>query len=90
MYPHLTTILKELFSDNDMPDKPKKDWVWPKNAAALEEEAKRLTKTEKAIVAAGEHTEVRALVKAKKLQKLDKFLERVFDGDLTKNFCDEY
>lgn len=85
-YPHLTKILYALFSDNGMHPLPEKDWVWPKNVAVLEQQAAKLDEGEKEILACGEHTEMRQLVKAKKVQALDKFLERVFDGDLGANF----
>ena len=90
-YPKLTYVLKEMFSDNyemltDAHVKPKLLWVWPDNADELEEEASRLTREELFVMAGACEDEITPIVEKHKCQKLDQFLDDVFDGDLTPNF----
>lgn len=83
-FPKLRLLIEQVALDNGMhmKDSPK----WPDGAPQLEELAKGLSKDEVELLAMGERSDAEVLIKAKGLQTLNKFLNEVFDGDLTKDF----
>lgn len=95
MYPHTTEILNIMHHDNYGTMykefvKPQDKWKWPKNAADIEVQAAKLSEEEKETMAAGEHTEMLAVVKKHKCKMLHEFLNDVFDGELSSNFLKEH
>ena len=91
--PNLHRLLAEMALDNDMrwrEDDEAGVGLGEANYASLEGEASRLEGDEFVLMAAGEETEILALVAAKDLSDLDQFLNECFDGEFRDMIWGDY
>ncbi len=79
-YPHLTACVKVMEDDNGSLMSGWPDLRTPKELAALEAKAAKLSEDEKDLLGAGEESEGVNFIKKGGLQDLSKFMNDVFDG----------
>jgi len=90
-FPNLTTLVHTLAFDNEFTEKAEEDWAWPNNAEQLEQVASTLTGSQQVELAAGERSQMTAMVANRpELEPLHEFLEMVFDGECTSHFYEEF
>lgn len=87
-YPLLTEILHELHlnSYGSGVELPEEEWRWPENSDHLEELAARMSVDERLLIVNGEGFQITELINKYDLQKLEEFIGRVVEGDLTTSF----
>jgi hypothetical protein len=95
-YPLLTGMVRCIWQDSYGTMyaefvRPETEWCWPRHAERLEGLAATLTEDEREMLACGEDTEQRMVVKRHpKVRALNHFLCEAFDGRYSEDFLKPY